>query len=96
LKDQELILRFFALYFFLDEYERPMNEFLNKYMGANRNLKLHSPQNTHENRCRPLPANGEIGEMPKKERLINYPIKHPAQPAKQDFLCFKYMALLWN
>ena len=42
LKDQELILRFFALYFFLDEYERPMNEFLNKYMGANRNLKLHS------------------------------------------------------
>jgi len=42
LKDQELILRFFALYFFLDRYERPIKEFLNKYMAANRYLRLHS------------------------------------------------------
>lgn len=42
LKDQELILRFFALYFFLDKYERPIKEFLNKYMAANRYLRLHS------------------------------------------------------
>lgn len=42
LKDQELILRFFALYFTLDKYQRPIKEFLNTYMGNNRNLKLHS------------------------------------------------------
>lgn len=41
LRDQELILRFFALYFFADRYERPMKEFLNKYMAANRRLRLH-------------------------------------------------------
>lgn len=31
LKDQELILRFFALYFNVENYERPMNEFLNTF-----------------------------------------------------------------
>lgn len=30
LKDQELILRFIALFFFGDKYSRPMNEFLNR------------------------------------------------------------------
>ena len=39
LKDQELILRFLALLFFAQEYSRPMNEFLNKFMGWNRNLE---------------------------------------------------------
>ena len=37
LKDQELILRFFALLENRHKYERPMGEFLNKYAGANRN-----------------------------------------------------------
>ncbi len=41
LKDQELILRFFALYFFTDQYERPIKEFLNRYMAKNRDLRLH-------------------------------------------------------
>ena len=36
LKDQELILRFFALYSSLDTYQRPLAEFLNKYAGAHR------------------------------------------------------------
>jgi uncharacterized protein with ParB-like and HNH nuclease domain len=40
LKDQELILRFFALYFNLENYERPIKEFLNDYMGRNRGLAL--------------------------------------------------------
>lgn len=31
LKDQELILRFLALYFAADQYSRPMKEFLNKF-----------------------------------------------------------------
>jgi hypothetical protein len=38
LKDQELILRFFALFFSSDSYSRPMKDFLNKFMGANRFL----------------------------------------------------------
>jgi uncharacterized protein with ParB-like and HNH nuclease domain len=42
LRDQELILRFFAFYFMLESYRRPMKEFLNLYMGKNRNLRLQS------------------------------------------------------
>ena len=41
LRDQELILRFLALYFG-DKYSKPMAGFLNKYMGANRHFKLQS------------------------------------------------------
>ncbi|MDQ3848748.1 MAG: DUF262 domain-containing protein, partial [Thermoproteota archaeon] len=36
LKDQELILRFLALYFSSDEYEKPMHEFLNKFSQKHR------------------------------------------------------------
>lgn len=39
LKDHELILRFFALFFYADNYERPMKVFLNRYMGSNRDLR---------------------------------------------------------
>lgn len=35
LKDQELILRFFALYFVHARYERPMEEFLSKFVKSN-------------------------------------------------------------
>ena len=38
LKDQELILRFFSLFYWQDKYQRPMKEFLNKFMAKNRNL----------------------------------------------------------
>lgn len=38
LKDIELILRFFALYFHAGSYKPPMKAFLNRYMAANRNL----------------------------------------------------------
>jgi len=44
LKDQELILRFFALYFHLAKYSRPMIGFLNSFMGFNRKLKHHDSQ----------------------------------------------------
>jgi hypothetical protein len=37
LKDQELILRFFAFYESLDKYSRPMGEFLNRYASSHRN-----------------------------------------------------------
>ena len=44
LKDIELILRFFALYYYLNSYRRPMKEFLNRYMAANRYLEKQSAQ----------------------------------------------------
>ncbi len=43
LRDQELILRFLALYF-VGTYSKPMADFLNKYMGKNRHLKLQSAE----------------------------------------------------
>jgi len=45
LKDHELILRFFALYFSADSYERPMKNFLNGFMGSNRFLNSIPPDN---------------------------------------------------
>lgn len=38
LKDIELILRFFALYFYSAKYQKPMKNFLNTYMANNREL----------------------------------------------------------
>lgn len=38
MRDQELILRFFALYYCCDKYEKPMRSFLNTYMSDNKNL----------------------------------------------------------
>lgn len=43
-KDQELILRFLALYLDGDRYSRPMKKFLNDYMDKNQHLEI----NTHE------------------------------------------------
>jgi hypothetical protein len=37
LKDEELILRFFALYYQGDKYQSPMNEFLNIFAKSHRN-----------------------------------------------------------
>ena len=42
LKDIELIERFFALYYFGEQYNRPMKGFLNRYMATNRNLQVQS------------------------------------------------------
>lgn len=39
MKDQELILRFFALFFAHDRYFRPMKKFLNEFMGKHRHLR---------------------------------------------------------
>jgi uncharacterized protein with ParB-like and HNH nuclease domain len=36
LKDQELILRFLAMYFASNDYQKPMNEFLNKFTETHR------------------------------------------------------------
>lgn len=37
MRDQELILRFFALLYYRQDYSRPMKDFLNKAMGRRRN-----------------------------------------------------------
>lgn len=39
LKDQELILRFFAMYFEGENYQRPMEEFLSRFAGKHRTPK---------------------------------------------------------
>jgi len=44
LKDQELILRFLAFFFNIDDYEQPIKEFLNDYMGKNRTLARESAE----------------------------------------------------
>ena len=44
LKEEELILRFFSLYFDLQYYEKPLKDFLNKRMSANRNFEIHSKE----------------------------------------------------
>lgn len=45
LKDAELILRFFALLYYRQDYKSPMKDFLNRYMATNRAL---SKQNADE------------------------------------------------
>jgi hypothetical protein len=42
MRDQELILRFIALYFMGNRYVKPMKGFLNKYMASNRYLQIQS------------------------------------------------------
>lgn len=39
LKDLELILRFFAFYYYRESYSSPLKDFLNRYMASNRNLQ---------------------------------------------------------
>jgi thymidylate kinase len=41
MRDEELILRFLALYFNGNNYHKPMKEFLNQFMGKNQGLNLH-------------------------------------------------------
>ena len=48
-KDEEIILRFFSLYFNLEEYERPMKKFLNSFMEKNR-----EPEREREDELRGL------------------------------------------
>ncbi|MCY4464044.1 MAG: DUF262 domain-containing protein [Chloroflexi bacterium] len=46
--DQELILRFFALYYDLADYRRNLKEFLNEYMKGNQQLNRHSADDLRE------------------------------------------------
>lgn len=41
-RDEELILRFLALYYCFREYETPMKRFLNSFMHINQNLEVYS------------------------------------------------------
>ncbi|MCY4073514.1 MAG: DUF262 domain-containing protein [Chloroflexi bacterium] len=43
-RDEELILRFFALYFSSHKYQRPMKGFMNNFMSSNRGLKRYPRQ----------------------------------------------------
>jgi hypothetical protein len=48
MKDQELILRFFAFFFAASQYKRPMKEFLNDFMGGHRKLEDLRPPELRE------------------------------------------------
>lgn len=48
LKDIELILRFLALLYHYNNYERPMKDFLNRYMASNRNFARQSKEAIEE------------------------------------------------
>ena len=41
MKEQELLLRFFALYYSYENYKKGLKKFLNSFMSANRNLVIH-------------------------------------------------------
>ena len=47
-KDQEFILRFFAMYFYRDHYQKPLKGFLNTYMAKNKDLQLHDEKKLTE------------------------------------------------
>lgn len=42
LKDMEMILRFFAFYYYADSYRSPMKDYLNRYMASNQDLNRQS------------------------------------------------------
>lgn len=42
LKDMEMILRFFAFYYYHQKYRAPMKDFLNRYIASNQHLKRQS------------------------------------------------------
>jgi hypothetical protein len=44
MRDQELLLRFFAFFFEPGKFERSLNDFLNKYMARNRSLNRQSAE----------------------------------------------------
>jgi len=48
LKEQELILRFFAFYYERLSYEKPLKGFLNKFMSKNRNFERYSKKELTE------------------------------------------------
>jgi hypothetical protein len=48
LKDQELILRYFAFHFEGENYKKPIKEFLNNFMGHNRHLKVYPEKQLKE------------------------------------------------
>lgn len=57
LKEQELILRFFALYYERNKYQKPLKSFLNKFMYKNRDFEKYSESdlsNLFENTIKPI------------------------------------------
>jgi len=44
MKEQELLLRFFALYYEYNSYKKVLKTFLNSFMSVNRNLELYSKE----------------------------------------------------
>lgn len=109
MRDQELILRFLALYFRTDRYSRPMKAFLNSYMGANRALRL---QDAEQIRAAFVPTANAVatalGERAfKPKRALNAAVfdavmvgltrrLQKERPVERDAISDRYNALLAN
>lgn len=48
LKDMEMIVRFFAFFYYSSKYQSPMKDFLNKYMSTNRSLQKQQESDLRE------------------------------------------------
>lgn len=72
-KDQELILRFLALYFMGDKYQKPLNEFLNSFTKQHRNLTdPQSPQLADTFRNTVAVVDESIGKLAfRSQRVLN-------------------------
>lgn len=73
LKDMELILRFFAFYYYADNYSRPMKDFLNRYMASNRQLDRQTEAELRRVFCRTVSLLAKtIGQKAfRLERAVN-------------------------
>lgn len=74
LRDQEWILRIFALYYDSDKYSAPIKEFLNEFMSDNKNLVNRELFDKFEEICKSIVT--EIGHKPfhKPEKKLNLAI----------------------
>lgn len=88
LRDQELILRFFAMKHAGDAYFRPLKGFLNKFMKDNRNLeRLTGEELATEFRGTVAAIRGALGDRPfRPERLLNAAILDSVMVAVSDGL----------
>jgi Protein of unknown function DUF262 len=71
LKDMELILRFFAFFYYADNYQSPMKDFLNGYMATNQRLDRQSETELKEIFCQTTSILSEaIGQRAFRPRTV--------------------------
>jgi len=79
-KDEEIILRFFSLYFNLERYDRPMKKFLNMFMDENRDPGREREDDLRElfTKTVKVAAEGLTRKAFRPERLFNVAVADAA------------------